>query len=143
MPRVLLLLPTATYRAEDFLAAAETVGAEVVVASDRRQALRGVMGDRALRIDLRRPERAAAAIVELAGRVELDAVVAVDDGGVMAAALACERLGLAHNPPSAVAATHDKAAMRRALARGGHPPARIRRARSGRRCRRDRVSRRW
>jgi biotin carboxylase len=121
MPRVLLLLPTATYRAEDFLAAAETVGAEVVVASDRRQALHGAMGDRALRIDLRRPERAATAIVEFARRVELDAVVAVDDGGVLAAALASERLGLAHNPPSAVAATRDKAAMRHALQAAGIP----------------------
>src|SRR2546430_10704064 len=74
VPRVLLLLPTATYRAEDFLAAAEAVGAEVVVASERRQALRGPMGDRALRVDLRRPERAAGAVVELAERVRLDAV---------------------------------------------------------------------
>ena len=116
MARVLLLLPTATYRAEDFLAAAATVGAEVVVASDRHQALQGAMGDRALRVDLRRPDRAAAAIAEFAQRVELDAVLAVDDGGVVTAALASEMLGLAHNPPSAVAATRDKAAMRRALA---------------------------
>jgi len=101
VPRVLLLLPSATYRAEDFLAAAEAVGAEVVVASERRQALRGPMGDRALRVDLRRPERAAQAVVELAERVGLDAVVAVDDGGVATAALAGERLGLAHNPPAA------------------------------------------
>jgi biotin carboxylase len=121
MPRVLLLLPTATYRAEDFLAAAATVGAEVVVASDRRQALQGTMGDRALRVDLRRPDRAAAAIAEFGQRVELDAVVAVDDGGVVTAALASEMLGLAHNPPSAVAATRDKAAMRRALEQAGIP----------------------
>jgi biotin carboxylase len=121
MPRVLLLLPTATYRAEDFLAAAATVGAEVVVASDRRQALDRAMGDRALRIDLRRPDRAAAAIVELAGRTPLDAVVAVDDGGVAVAALASERLGLAHNPAAAVAATRDKVAMRQAFHAAGIP----------------------
>jgi biotin carboxylase len=118
---VLLLLPTATYRAEDFLAAAEAVGAEVVVASERRQALGGAMGDRALRVDLRRPERAAATVVELAHRVGLDAVVAVDDGGVATAALAGERLGLPHNPPAAVAATRDKAAMRAALRDAGIP----------------------
>jgi biotin carboxylase len=121
MPRVLLLLPTATYRAEDFLAAAAAVGAEVVVASDRRQALAGAMGDRALRIDLRRPQRAADAVVALAGRVGVDAVVAVDDGGVAVAALASARLGLPHNPPAAVAATRDKAAMRRAFAQAGIP----------------------
>jgi biotin carboxylase len=118
---VLLLLPTATYRAEDFLAAAEAVGAEVVVASERRQALDGAMGDRSLRVDLRRPERAADAIVGLAGRVGLDAVVAVDDGGVAAAALAGERLGLPHNPPAAAAATRDKLAMRRAFHAAGIP----------------------
>jgi biotin carboxylase len=121
VPRVLLLLPTATYRAEDFLAAADAVGAEVVVASERRQALGSAMGDRALRVDLRRPERAAAAVVELAERVRLDAVVAVDDGGVATAALASERLGLPHNPPAAVAATRDKAAMRRAFDAAGIP----------------------
>jgi biotin carboxylase len=118
---VLLLLPTATYRAEDFLAAADSVGAEVVVASERRQALGGPMGDRALRVDLRRPERAAAAVVELAERIGLDAVVAVDDGGVATAALAGEQLGLPHNPPAAVAATRDKAAMRRAFRDAGLP----------------------
>jgi biotin carboxylase len=121
VPRVLLLLPTATYRAEDFIAAADAVGAEVVVASERRQALGGAMGDRALRVDLRRPERAAAAVAELAQRVGLDAVVAVDDGGVSTAALASERLGLPYNPPAAVAATRDKAAMRRAFAAAGIP----------------------
>jgi biotin carboxylase len=121
VPRVLLLLPTATYRAEDFLAAAAAIGADVVVASDRRQALHAAMGDRALAIDMRRPERAADAIVALAGRSPLDAVVAVDDGGVIAAALASERLGLPHNPPAAAAATRDKVAMRRALAAAGVP----------------------
>jgi biotin carboxylase len=121
VPRVLLLLPTATYRAEDFLAAAGAIGAEVVVASDRRQALHRSMGDRALAVDLRRPQRAADAIAELAVRTPLDAVVAVDDGGVVAAALASERLGLPHNPPAAAAATRDKAAMRRAFAAAGVP----------------------
>jgi len=64
MPRVLLILPTSTYRAPDFLAAARVLGAEVVVASERRQALSGSMGDRALVISLRGPEAAARAIEE-------------------------------------------------------------------------------
>ena len=116
MSRLLLLLPSATYRAKDFLDAAARLDAEVVVASDHRQALAGALGDRALRVDLRRPEAAAQAIVELAKRAPLDAVVAVDDQGVLVAALAAKRLGLAHNPPEAVAAARDKAAMRDAFA---------------------------
>ena len=119
MPRVLLILPTSTYRAPDFLAAARVLGTEVVVASEHRQALSGSMGDRALVISLRGPEAAARAIEELHRRAPLDAVVAVDDVGQRAAAAACARIGLRCNPPKAVSASHDKAAMRRALAAAG------------------------
>ena len=127
MPRVLLVLPSATYRAPDFLAAAARLGAEVVVASEHRQALSAEMGDRALTIPLRRPELAADAIARLAARTPLDAVVAVDDGGTRAAALAAARLGLRGNPPEAVAAARDKGAMRAALAAAGvaQPPFRL------------------
>ena len=111
--RVLLLLPSATYRAPDFLAAASRLGAEVVVASEVAQTID--MGDRALVLDLGEPEAAAAAIVESARRHPLDAVVAVDDQGVVVAALAAAQLGLPHNPRRAVAATRDKASMRAAL----------------------------
>ena len=117
MARVLILLPSATYRAPDFLAAAARLGAEVVVASEVAQTID--MGARALVLDLAQPEAAAATVVEAAGRHPLDAVVAVDDQGVVVAALAAARLGLAHNPPGAVAATRDKAAMRTALAAAG------------------------
>jgi biotin carboxylase len=116
VPTILLLLPTSTYRAEDFLRAAAALGAEVIVASERRQALAGLMGERALRINLNTPEAAADAIVDLAGRRPLHGVVAVDDQGVLTAALAAERLGLPHNPPRAVAATRNKATMRHAFA---------------------------
>ena len=118
MARLLLLLPTATYRAADFLTAARALGAEVVVASDRRLVS---MGDSQLTLDLSRPEAAAEAIAALAEERPLDAVVAADDQGVRVAALAAERLGLSGNPPEAAAATRDKAAMRRAFAAAGVP----------------------
>ena len=118
MARLLLLLPTASYRAADFLTAARALGAEVVVASDRRLVS---MGDSQLTLDLSRPEAAAEAIAALAEERPLDAVVAVDDQGVRVAALAAERLGLSGNPVEAAAATRDKAAMRRAFAAAGVP----------------------
>ena len=119
MARVLLVLPTSTYRAGDFLQAARALGAEVVVASERRQALAGGMGYRALTVNCRNPDEAADTIARLAARKSLDAVVAVDDEGVLVAALAGQRLGLAHNPPDAAARSRDKAAMRRALEDAG------------------------
>ncbi|HUF34120.1 MAG TPA: ATP-grasp domain-containing protein [Acidimicrobiales bacterium] len=121
MPRVLLLLPTATYRAPDFVAAAEALGVEVVVGSEHRQAMSRSMEDRALVVPLADPPAAVEAIVALHRRSPVAAVVAVDDQGVLVAAMASAALGLRANPPAAVAATRDKAAMRGALARGGVP----------------------
>jgi biotin carboxylase len=121
-------LPTSTYRANDFLQAARALGAEVVVASERRQALAGFMGHRALTVNCRNPDEAADEIARLAARKPLDAVVAVDDEGVLLASLAGQRLGLAHNPPDAAARSRDKAAMRRALEDAGVPQPEFRMA---------------
>ena len=98
------------------MAAARELGVAVTVASDRRAAMSAAMGENALTLRLSDPREAAAAIVARARRTPFAAIVGVDDQGVMSAALAAERLGLAHNPPAAVARTRDKAAMRRALA---------------------------
>jgi biotin carboxylase len=119
VPRVLLVLPSATYRAPDFLDAAARLGAEVVVGSEHRQALSESMGDRAVTLTLSRPEMAAEQIERLAERAPLDAIVAVDDGGTRAAAAAAERLGLRGNSPEAVARAREKAAMREAFAAAG------------------------
>jgi biotin carboxylase len=69
-------------------------------------------------------DAAARAIEALDARSPIDAVVAVDDQGVIVAAQAGERLGFPHNPPAAVARTRDKAAMRDALAAGEVPQPR-------------------
>ena len=119
--RVLLLLPSETYRAADFLAAARRLGVEVVIGCERRQAMAGSMGDRAIVVPLEAVERAVATIVALHARRPLDAVLAVDDQGLMVAAAASERLGMAHNPQAAAAATRDKAALRALLAASSVP----------------------
>jgi biotin carboxylase len=116
MPRILLLLPTKTYRAKDFLAAAGRLGVEVVVGSERRQAMADAMGDRAIVVPLGNVDAAVDIIVALHDRLSLDAVLAVDDQGVAVAAAASARLGLAHNPVDSVAATRDKAVVRARLA---------------------------
>ncbi|HXR21494.1 MAG TPA: ATP-grasp domain-containing protein [Acidimicrobiales bacterium] len=116
MPRVLLLLPTKTYRAKDFVAAARRLGVDVVVGSERRQAMADAMGDRAIVVPLGNVDAAVDIILALHDRLPLDAVLAVDDQGVAVAAAASARLGLAHNPVDAVAATRDKAVLRARLA---------------------------
>jgi biotin carboxylase len=124
---MLLLLPSATYRASDFVAAAARLGVDLVVGSEHRQAMAGSMGDRAVVIPLRAPDAAEEAIVALHRRTPLDAILAVDDQGIVVAARASQRLGFRHNPPDAVAATRDKGVMRHRLAVASlpQPPFRI------------------
>ncbi len=126
MPRVLLLVPTATYRTADFMAAAAKLDLEVIVGAERRNALESVAGGGTVRVDLDDPARAAATIVGLADAQPLDAVVGVDDGSTLAAAAGAAALGLAHNPVAAVAATHDKSRMRVLFAAAGLPTPRHR-----------------
>jgi biotin carboxylase len=114
VPRVLLILPTATYRAPDFLAAARKAGIDVIIGSELPQTVAP-----SVLVDLDDPETGADAIVAAHADAPLDAVVGVDDQGVVVAALAAARLGLPHNPPEAASATRDKSMMRRRLAAAG------------------------
>lgn len=111
MARIVLLLPTATYRASDFLDAARGLGIDVLVGSEELQTLAP-----SLLVPFDDPALAADVIVEAAASWPVDAIVAVDEPGVIPAALAAARLGLPHNPPEAVAATRDKARLRAHLA---------------------------
>ena len=121
VPTALLVLPTTAYRVSDYLDAAASLGVEVAIASEEDQALADRMGEQFLRIDLHRPEWSADRIVERSHSQAIDAIVPVDDQGVLVAALAARRLGLAHNPPDAVALTRNKAGMRRAMKLEGVP----------------------
>ena len=126
MPRVLLILPSGAYRAPDFVAAAAALGVDLVIGSDRAQAL-DPAGERSVVLDLDRPEAAAEQIVRYAQERPLEAIVAVDDAGVLTSTIAAERLELPHNPYYAAAATRDKIAMRQIFARTGmpQPPFRV------------------
>ena len=119
MARVLLLIPTASYRAPDFMDAAAKLGLEVVVGSDRGQPLAELFPGRTLTADFSDPESGAAAIARFADSYPLDAILAVDDAGTILAAEASSRLRLPHNPVEAARATRDKPLMRRLLDEAG------------------------
>ncbi len=127
MARVLLLMSTRTYRAKAFLQAARRLGVEVVVGSERRQALASKARNTTLAVDLRRPDRAARGIAQFARQRPLDAVVGVDDDTIVLAAMAAKALGLPHNSVDAVRAANDKYRTRRRLAKAGLPSPRFKR----------------
>ena len=114
MPHVLLIVPTQTYRASDFLEAAADLGIELSVASEEELPL--VAPDRRVWIDCSRPEWSARILADHAARLPIDAIVPLDDQGVVVAARAAELIGLPHNPPAGAAATRNKAMLRRRLA---------------------------
>jgi biotin carboxylase len=96
------------------LAAAESLGVDLVVASDQPPPFD--MGDRYLHVDCSNPAAAVDTVLGLADRVGIDGVVAADDSGVMVASLAGTKLGLPANPPEAAEATRNKLMLRRRLA---------------------------
>lgn len=113
MPTAVVLLPSTTYRAADFVRAAEGLGIDLVIASEQPPPFD--MGDRYLQIDCSDPGKAAESITRLGDTARLDGVVAADDAGVVIAALAGSRMGLRANDPDAAAATRDKASQRERL----------------------------
>ena len=115
MPRVMLLIPTASYRAPDFMSAADQLGLDVVVASDVDQPLADMYPGRWLTLPYHDLEAGARAVARYADRFPLDAVVAVDDPGTVLAAYASSELQLTGNSPESVIGTRDKSALRRAL----------------------------
>jgi biotin carboxylase len=113
----MLVLPSETYRAKEFLDAAARLGVDVVSASDSVQAMASSAPDRFVTLPLQDPKAAARIVERFARKAPLDAIVAVDDEGALAAAYAAEALGIAKNPPAAIEATRDKAKMRRLLSK--------------------------
>jgi biotin carboxylase len=115
-PRVLLLIPMTTYRAEPFLAAAERLGVEVVIGSNYCHVLAGhysTTGSLVMRFD--EPAEALATILAAARERPFAAVLAVDDMATEIAASAASALGLAHNSPRAASRARHKGEMRAAL----------------------------
>jgi len=115
-PRVLLLVPARTYRAADFILAAERMRLALVVASDGALPLGGRP---VIPVSPADPEASVRRILARAGSV--DAVVAADTPMLVLAAAAAAAMGLPHNPADAVRAATDKAAQRRRWAAVGVP----------------------
>jgi biotin carboxylase len=117
--RVLLLAPTTAYQTADFRRAAEAMGVEVTLGTDRCHVLAEVWPQGALALDFRDPPGAAAQIAEAAGASPIAGIIATDEKTALIGALAAELLGLPFNPVEATRATADKLRLRQRLAEAG------------------------
>jgi len=120
---LLLLVPTTSYRLDDFRSAAERLGVPLLLGSDLCHRIEDAFGGvpDQISLDYRHPERAADRIAEAAAGRAVRGVVPTSDATAVIGALAAERLGLPWNPPEAARRAGDKHAQRTALRDAGLP----------------------
>ena len=119
--RILLLLPTKTYRAKAFLSAASRLGVAVAIGSNQPQTLSELSPRKSLVINFSKPENAVKEIVEFAQNHPIDAVVGVDDDTTVLVSMVSKALSLPHNSVESARTTRSKYQMRKVLATGGIP----------------------
>jgi hypothetical protein len=124
-PRLLLLLPTATYRTAAFVDAARRLDVELTVASELPSSFETAQPERLLTLDFSHPDSAADQAAAFARRHPVAGVVGVDDDTAVVAAAIAERLHLKGNPVSAAVAARDKHLQRVELAQRGVPVPRF------------------
>lgn len=121
LKRVLLLIPTTSYRAHDFMAAATKLGIEIVVGSNQQQVLGQFQKDSTITIDFLDLERGVEKISAFTEKRPFDAIIPVDEETTLLAATAAKSLGIKHNSPESVEASIDKHRFRTRLANSGVP----------------------
>src|SRR5579864_2407921 len=103
--KILLIGATTGYQTRVFAEAAERLGFDLVLATDRCHVLDDPWGDRAIALRFEDPEPAAET---LAAQNPLDGIVAVGDRPAYIAALAAKRMLIPYNSPASVLASRDK-----------------------------------
>ncbi len=119
--RILLLMPTKTYRASAFLAAAQNLPIEPVIGSERQQALQPFTPGKTVTLHFRQLQTAVRQIKEFSRSFPLDAILPVDDETILLAALAAKELGLPYNSITACKAVTEKHTLRTMLKKSELP----------------------
>ena len=121
MPRVLLLLPTTTYRTQFFVEAAQRLGVDVTIGSEKPSTLTNLNPTALLTLRFDDPAHAARQAAEFAAKHPIDAVVPVDGQVVAVGAAICDLLGLRHNSVESIATAENKHRMRQVFEQAGVP----------------------
>jgi len=120
-PRLLLLLPTATYRTTAFVEAARRLDVALTVASERPSTFESALPDALVTLDFASVPRTVDQALAIHRDSALTAALGVDDETVILATAINLALGRAANPLPAVEAARDKFLQREALRAAGVP----------------------
>ena len=118
-PRILLLMPSTSYRAKGFMDAVRRLGVQVTVGSNHRSTLQEFSSGGMLPLEFEPIDEAVKRIVEHARRYPVSAVIGTDEESTILAATTAAALGLRHNSVESTVVAHDKYLMRCALAKAG------------------------
>ncbi len=115
MPRVLLLLPTTTYRTKAYIDAALKLGVDVVAASEISSSLQNQNSENLLTLSFFEPEKAAKEAADFDRQYPVDAVIPVDEDTAVISGFVADALGLKQNGARAVEIAKNKYLMRETL----------------------------
>ena len=121
MSRVLLIAATTGYQVRSYGEAAQQVGVDLVLATDRCHVLDDPWRDDAIPVRFDDPTTAAQAIRDATVERRLDGITAVGDRPAAVAAAAAEVLGLRGHSPDAVRAAGNKRSTRERFRAHGLP----------------------
>ena len=115
MPHILLLLPTATYRAEAFFEAARRLNLSVTIGCEQAQRWKKLPADRVLELDFQDLKASQGRVAQLMETHPLDRIIGVEDTTTSIAASLAFLVGLPHQSPKAASAARNKLKMRTLL----------------------------
>ena len=120
-PRLLLLASKLGYQTRSFAEAAQRLGVEVIVGSDRCHQLDDPWADGAIALHFDQPESSARALIESLGGRSVGGILALGDRQTATAAYAAQLLGLPYNPLGAIENCRSKLRQRQLLRSAGLP----------------------
>ena len=121
MKRLLLLLPSNSYRGSAFITASNKLAADVVVGVDQSQASESFGNTGVVQFNFSDPIAGAQEITTFAENTPIDAIVAAEEDAVLLAAYAARASNLIHNSLESVQICRDKYLLRKALVGAGFP----------------------
>jgi biotin carboxylase len=120
-PRMLLLASKLGYQTNSFAHAAQRLGIDVIIGSDRCHQLEDPWSDGAIPLHFEQTEQAAGRLAEAAQTRPVHGILALGDRQTSTAAVAARALGLRYNSPEAVENCRSKLRQREVLRAAGLP----------------------
>jgi biotin carboxylase len=116
MQRLLLLIPTTTYRAKAFVTATDKLtDVRLTMASEDASALAALCPEYLIEINFHDRAQACAQILAYHAKYPIDGVIGVDDTATLPAAWIAETLNVKHHTVKSVTATRNKGDLRQML----------------------------